>query len=178
MDVVRRLWVDIGLVVLVVAVQLWPFLTRTAENGLPWDPWGYVCVVGSALPLLWRRQAPVTALVTSLVATALYDVAETVPAQPIWYAGLVAAYSVAVQSPRWTRVALLVVGIGGTVVFKSSETALRSAVLFIAVYAIGRAAVTARAHTERLERERQFEAERAAERERARIARDMHDILS
>jgi len=170
--------VDAGLVVLVVAVQLWPFLTRTSDVGLPWEPWGYVCVAGSAIPVLWRRQAPVVALVTSLVATALYDLADPVPAQPIWYGGLIVAYSVAVESPRWIQVTLLVVGIGGTVIFKSSETALRSAVLFITVYAIGRAAATARARGERLERERQVEAERAAERERARIARDMHDILS
>ena len=175
---VRSAWVDVGLVVLVVAVQLWPFLTRTSVTGQPWDTWGYGCVVASAVPVLWRRRAPVLALVTSLVATALYDVAETVPAQPIWYAGLVIAYTVAVESPRWVQVVLLVVGIGGTVVFKSSETALRSAVLFIAVYAIGRAAAAARAHAKRLERERAVEAERAAERERARIARDMHDILS
>lgn len=174
----RQVWVDGGLVVLVVAVQLWPFFTRTSEAGLPWDPWGAVCVAGSAVPVLLRRQAPVIALVTSLVATALYDLAAPVPSQPIWYAGLIIAYSVAVESPRWIQVTLLVVGIGGTVVFKSSETALRSAVLFIAVYAIGRAAAAARARGERLEHERQVEAERAAERERARIARDMHDILS
>lgn len=174
----RPAWVDAGSVVLVVAVQLWPFLTRTSETGQPWDAWGYVCVVASAVPLLWCRRAPVAGLLTSLVATALYDVADTVPAQPIWYAGLVAAYHVAVRSPRWVQVVLLVVGIGGTVVFKSSETALRSAVLFIAVYAVGRAAAASRAHAERLEQERAMEAERAAERERARIARDMHDILS
>ena len=171
-------WVDVGLVVLVVAVQLWPFLSRTSVTGVPWEPWGYVCVVASALPLLWRRQAPVAALLTSLVATALYDLADTVPAQPIWYAGLVAAYTVAVRSSLWVRVSLLVVVIGGTVVIKSSETSLRAAVLFIAVYAIGRAAAASQARTERLEHERAMEAERAAERERARIARDMHDILS
>ncbi|MFL6120380.1 sensor histidine kinase [Actinophytocola sp.] len=175
---VRPVWVDLGLVVLVVAVQLWPFLARGSESGDPWSPGGYVCVVASALPVLWRRRAPVAALVTSLVATALYDLAETTPAQPVWYAGLVVSYNVAVESPRWLRVALLVFGIGGTVVFKSSETALRSAVLFIAVYAIGRAVAAARAQAERMAHEREIETERAAERERARIARDMHDILS
>ncbi|HYQ67282.1 DUF7134 domain-containing protein, partial [Actinophytocola sp.] len=108
----RQVLVDAGLVVLVVAVQLWPFLTRTSDVGLPWEPWGYVCVAGSAIPVLWRRQAPVVALVTSLVATALYDLADPVPAQPIWYGGLIVAYSVAVESPRWIQVTLLVVGIG------------------------------------------------------------------
>jgi signal transduction histidine kinase len=175
---VRPVWVDLGLAALVVAVQLWPFLTRASESGRPWSPWGCACVVGSALPVLWRRRAPVVALVTSLVATALYDLAETVPAQPVWYAGLIVSYNVAVGSSRWIRVTLLVVGIGGTVLFKSSETALRAAVLFVAVYAVGRAVASARAEAARLAHEREVEAERAAERERARIARDMHDILS
>ncbi|WP_281174181.1 hypothetical protein [Amycolatopsis taiwanensis] len=38
-------------------------------------------------------------------------------AQPIWYAGLIVAYSVAVESPRWLQVTLLVAGVGGTVIF-------------------------------------------------------------
>jgi signal transduction histidine kinase len=82
-------------------------------------------------------------------------------------------------------VAALVVTVGGSLLIGSFETALRSGVLFIAAYAIGRASAVSRAHAvalreraERLEHERRVEAERAAERERARIARDMHDILS
>lgn len=175
---VRPLWVDVGLVVLVVGVQLWPFVTRTSVSGQPWEWWGYVVVVASAAPMLWRRQAPVAALLASLVATSLYDLADTVPAQPIWYGGLIAAYSVAAHSARWVRVAMLVFTVAGTLLINSSETALRVAVLFVAVYAIGRAAAESRTRTARLEHERELEAERAAERERARIARDMHDILS
>lgn len=175
---VRPLWVDVGLVVLVVAVQLWPFLTRTTISGLPWDWWGYVVVVASAVPVLWRRRAPVTALLASLVATSLYDLVHTVPPQPIWYGGLIAAYSVAAYSARWIRVAMLVLSVGGSLLINSSETALRVAVLFVAVYAIGRASAESRARMARLKHERELEAERAAERERARIARDMHDILS
>lgn len=171
---VRPVWVDVGLVVLVVTVQLWPF-TRAGQQ---WDWWGYVVVVASALPLLCRRQAPVLALAASLIATALYDLADTVPDQPIWYGGLIAAYSVAARSTRWVRVAMLVFTVGGSLVLNSSETALRVAVLFITVYAIGRAAAESGARTARLEQERELESERAAERERARIARDMHDILS
>jgi signal transduction histidine kinase len=171
-------WVDVGLVVLVLTVQLWPFHSDTTESGRPWEIWGYVVVVASAVPLMWRRQAPVTSLVTSLLATSLYDLARPVPDQPIWYAGLIAAYSVAVLSPQWARLSVLVLTVVGALVTSSAETALRVAVLFVAVYAIGRATATSRAHAERLEHERRLEAERAAERERARIARDMHDILS
>ncbi len=54
----------------------------------------------------------------------------------------------------------------------------------VTAYALGRGAAGTRAHAAvleeraaRLERERTLAAERAAERERVRIARDMHDIL-
>jgi signal transduction histidine kinase len=178
-------WLDVGLVVLVMAVQLWPFLSRANPAGGPWHWWGYAVVTAAALPLLWRRRGPVAALLTSLVATGLYDAFGAVPAQPIWYGGLVALYTVAACCPQWIRVAMLAVTIGGSLVIGSSETALRSSVLFVAAYAIGRASAASRAHAaalreraERLEHERQVETERAAERERARIARDMHDILS
>jgi signal transduction histidine kinase len=178
-------WLDVGLVVLVMAVQLWPFLSRVNPSGQPWHWWGYAVVAAAALPLLWRRRGPVAALLTSLVATGLYDAFGDVPSQPIWYGGLVALYTVAASCPQRLRVAMLVLTVGGSLVIGSSETALRSSVLFIAAYAIGRASATSRAHAaalreraERLEHERQVETERAAERERARIARDMHDILS
>ncbi|OLF13447.1 sensor histidine kinase [Actinophytocola xanthii] len=174
----RPLRVDVGLVVVVVCVQLWPFLIRTSESGEPWDPWGYVVVVASAVPVLWRRRAPVVALTTSLVATSLYDTVGPTPEQPVWYGGLVVAYTVAVQSAPRVRITMLVLTICGSVLLSSSTTALRFAVMFVAVYAIGRAAAESRARTARLEEERGLAAERAAERERARIARDMHDILS
>ncbi|WP_307843458.1 histidine kinase [Streptomyces sp. B15] len=178
-------WRDAALVLLVVVVQLWPFYSRSGPAGNPWHWWGYLVVVASALPLLWSRRAPMVALMTSLAATSCYDLAEHVPAQPIWYGGLVALYWVADRSGRRQRWAMLVVTVGGSLLIGSSETALRSGVLFVAAYAIGRASATSRAHTAtlrertaRLEYERHVEAERAAERERARIARDMHDILS
>jgi signal transduction histidine kinase len=76
-------------------------------------------------------------------------------------------------------VAALVVSVGGTLsLVGSSETALRTVVLFAAAYGLGRATAASEERAARLEHERQVEAERAAERERARIARDMHDILS
>lgn len=178
-------WFDVGLVVLVLAVQLWPFLARVNPSGGPWHWWGYAVVTAAALPVLWRRRAPVAALLTSLVATGCYDVFGHVPSQPIWYGGLVLTYTVAAHCPQRLRVAMLVITTGGSLFIGSFETALRSGVLFIAAYAIGRATATSRAYAaalreraERLEHERQVEAERAAERERARIARDMHDILS
>ncbi|MGW3623133.1 DUF7134 domain-containing protein [Streptomyces sp. NPDC000880] len=178
-------WVDAALAFIVVVVQVWAFHSRVNPSGAPWHWWGYAVVAASALPLLWRRRAPAVALLASLTATACYDVVDDVPPQPIWYAGLIAFYTVADRSSRAPRVAMLITTVGGSLVIGSSETALRSGVLFIAAYAIGRASAASRAYTTalqqraaQLEHERRIEAERAAERERARIARDMHDILS
>ena len=192
LDVVRRriaalphLWVDAGLAGLILVAQLWPLLFGR-NPGPPWHWWGYVVVVAASLPLVWRRRAPVTVLMLSLVSSALYDLADHVADQPVWYGGLVALYTVAVYSVAWLRISIFAVSIaGGLLLVGSSATALRGSVMFVAAYAIGRAAATSRAHAAaleeratKLERERQWEAERAAERERARIARDMHDVLA
>ncbi|MFF0575614.1 sensor histidine kinase [Streptosporangium saharense] len=175
-------WLDLALVVLVLTAQLWPLLSSTRS----WSWWGYAVVVAAAVPLLWRRRAPVVALMATLGAIALYDLSDRVASQPIWYGALVAMYSAAAYASRWTRVlALAVATVGGLAFTGSSDTAVRGVVLFVAAYAVGRAAAVSRSHAAALEeraaqlqRERQIEAERAAERERARIARDMHDILA
>ncbi|MFD1500966.1 sensor histidine kinase [Streptosporangium lutulentum] len=180
------LWVDTALAVLVMVAQLGPFLSRHTPGAGPWHWWGYVVVIATAVPLVWRRRAPVVVLMVTLVVGALYDLADNLPSQPIWYGGLIALYTVAAHSSRRPRVAMLVFSCGGGLLLVgSSETALRGIVQFIAAYAIGRAAAAARAYAtaleeraSRLEYERRIEAERAAERERARIARDMHDILA
>lgn len=178
--------VDGVLAALVLAAQLWPFVSADNPWGRPWHWWGYTVVVAAAIPLIWRRRAPVAVLLGVLVPTGCYDFVDEVVRQPIWYGSLVAFYTVAAHSARWIRRLMFVVTIsGGLLVVGSSETALRGIVLFVAAYAIGRAAAASRAHTAALEeraaqlaREREAEAERAAERERARIARDMHDILA
>lgn len=192
-DIVRRriralppLWVDGALTAVILIAQLWPLLSNDERTSQPWDWWGYLVVILASLPLIWRRRAPITVLTASLCTGALYDLADHVARQPIWYGGMVALYTVAAYSGTWQRITVFAMTIaGGLLLVGSSETALRGTVLFVAAYAIGRATATSRAHAaaleeraERLERERQVEAERAAEHERARIARDMHDILA
>ncbi|MGW0802384.1 sensor histidine kinase [Nonomuraea sp. NPDC002799] len=180
------IWVDAALAAVVLIVQLWPLLTRDNPDGGPWHWWGYAVVVASALPLIWRRRAPVTVLLATHGAMISYDFADEVAAQPIWYGGLIAVFTVAAYSPRWLRLLTLLFTVsGGLLLVGSADTAVRGVVLAVAAYAIGRASATSRAHAAALEeraaqlaRERQAEAERAAERERARIARDMHDILA
>ncbi|TDD51213.1 sensor histidine kinase [Nonomuraea terrae] len=178
--------VDSALAAAALVAQLWPLLFRDNPYGGPWDWWGYASVIAATVPLAWRRRAPAVVLIVSLVLGESYDLVDEVAAQPIWYGGLVALYTVAAYSGRVTRVAMFTVTIGGGLLMVGSwETAMRGIVLFVAAYAIGRAAAASRARAAVLEeraaqlaREREIEAERAAERERARIARDMHDILA
>ncbi|MET8999623.1 histidine kinase [Amycolatopsis sp. NPDC004169] len=170
--------VDVALAAGVAVAGLWPFFSRTNPAGGPWHAWGVVVVLAAAGVLGWRRRFPVAVLLSGLVGAWAYDFAGNVPAQPVWYGVLIALYTVAVRSAPWPRVAALAVTVGGSLLTASSETALRSGILFAAAYAIGRVAVASRERAEWLERERLAEAARAAERERARIARDMHDILS
>jgi signal transduction histidine kinase len=183
---VPPLQADGALTALITVAQLWPLLSSESWTGVPYSWWGYAVAVASSLPLIWRRRFPLPVLLLSLSISAMYDLSEQVADQPVWYGSLVGFYTVAAYSTFWTRIITLVLTAAGMTAFVgSSETALRSAVLLVASYAIGRAAATSRAHAAaleeratRLERERQMEAERAAERERARIARDMHDILA
>ncbi|PZG23103.1 two-component sensor histidine kinase [Nonomuraea aridisoli] len=161
------IWVDSALAAAVLVAQLWPLLSRDNPHGGPWHWWGYVSVIAATAPLVWRRRSPALVLVTSLLLGESYDLVDEVAAQPIWYAGLVALYTAAAYSGRVTRVALLTVTLGGGLLMVGSwETAMRGIVLFVAAYAIGRAAAASRARAAALE-------ERAA-----RIARDMHDILA
>lgn len=174
------LLVDGALAALALVAQIWPLL-----NG-DWHWWGYAVVTASAAPLIVRRHAPFAVLLASMTATALYDSGGRVADQPIWYGGLIALYTVAAYSTRTSRlIALTGTVVGGIVSVGSSETALRGTLVFTAAYAIGRAAAASRAYAkaleeraEHLEHEKVREAERAAERERASIARDMHDILA
>ncbi|MFD1932917.1 MULTISPECIES: sensor histidine kinase [Nonomuraea] len=179
------LQVDLALTALVLVVQIWPFVGESS-SGEPWHWWGYAVVVASALPLIWRRKAPVRSMLATACALSLYDLADSVPAQPVWYASLISMYTVAAYSRGWQRVAVLIVTVGGGLLLVgSSETAVRGTVGAVAAYAVGMATATSRAYAAaleeravQLEKEREVEAERAAERERARIARDMHDILA
>ncbi|WP_412543066.1 histidine kinase [Longispora sp. K20-0274] len=167
------LLVDGALVAVVLIAQLWPFL------GGPVGWWGAAMVLGSSLPLLWRRHAPLAVLAISMLSTSLYDLGGPEAAQPVWYGGLVAMATVASRSPRWARLTALGVTTAlGLASVGSSDTALRGLILFGAAYAIGRSARTSRAYAAALEERAERDAERAAATERAKIARDMHDILS
>ncbi|MEU9373201.1 histidine kinase [Streptomyces sp. NPDC048255] len=161
------------------------------EASLPPATWGsYAMTTLAVVPLVWRRRRPVTVLVAILLVGGVYRVAFEGPGQPLPYAGLISFYTVALMCPARVRVAVGVL----SVLTVSASTGLRtgtarelSFTVFCAgaAYALGRLQYTRQAYTAavedraaQLERANRIEAEQAVTRERARIAREMHDILS
>ncbi|MFJ2650649.1 sensor histidine kinase [Streptomyces sp. NPDC087420] len=182
--------VDIGIALLVQAAVTIPFVVPRAASLPPADWPAYGLTTLSVLPLVWRRRAPVTVLLTVLAAQALYELTWDGPGQTLPYTALLAVYTVAALSPARRRLptaALTLVLIFPSVALNSGEARelLFSLLVFGAAYGFGRltrirqdytAAVEDRAA--QLERANRIEAEQATARERARIAREMHDILS
>ncbi|WP_405454013.1 sensor histidine kinase [Streptomyces erythrochromogenes] len=193
---VRRLrgarpWVvDLGLTVLVQLAVTMPFVLPR-EPGLPPVTWAsYAVTTLGVVPLVWRRRRPVLVLVAILLIGGVYKVAMDGPGQPLPYAGLMAFYTVAVQCPGRVRAAVgagSVVAVAASVGLGTGTARELSFTLFCAgaAYALGRLQDTRQAYTAavedraaQLERANRIEAEQAVARERARIAREMHDILS
>lgn len=151
---------------------------------------GWALLLGSAVPLAWRRRSPVPALLAMVPVLALYhggDNLHSAPMPQTW----IALYTVAVTG-RPLRT--LLVGIGVTSVMVTVVLVLSAhdglellrisgwivAVLFcgvdVRIYRQYVASVLERA--ERAERTREEEAGRRVAEERLRIARDLHDLLA
>ncbi|WP_425580060.1 sensor histidine kinase [Streptomyces coeruleoprunus] len=170
------LTVDIGIALLVQAAITMPFVVPRPPGLEPatWPAYGLMTL--TVVPLVWRRRAPVAVLLAILATSALYRLALEGPGQPLPYAGLVIVYTVAALSPPWKRLAtgvLLVVAVPVSVWLntRSLRELTFSLFVFAAAYVFGRL-------TDARQRANRVEAEQAAARERARIAREMHDILS
>ncbi|MEU6017234.1 histidine kinase [Streptomyces sp. NPDC047515] len=182
--------VDLTVALLVQAAVTMPFVVPRAPE-LPEATWAaYGLTTLTVLPLVARRRAPVAVLLAVLAAGGLYKFAVDGPGQPLPYSGLVAFYTVAELSSPLKRLAIRVlttVSVVFSVGLESSEARelFFSLFVFSAAYAFGRFTVTREAYlnavedrARQLELTHRIEAEQAAARERARIAREMHDILS
>ncbi|MEV4975658.1 sensor histidine kinase [Streptomyces scopuliridis] len=159
--------------------------------GLPPADWpSYGLTTLTVLPLVWRRRAPVTVLLAVLVAQILYKFTLDGPGQTLPYTSLMALYTVAALSPARRRVPAAVLTFalvppGVAVNSGEARELLFSLLVFGAAYGFGRLTHTRQAYTAavedraaQLERANRIEAEQATARERARIARETHDILS
>lgn len=167
-----------------------PFVVPRSADLPPADWASYAMTTLGVLPLIWRRRAPVAVLAAILLVGGAYKLTIDGPGQPLPYAGLIAFYTVALLCTARVRM-----GVGWIAVLTVSlsvgwNTATARELLFTlfvsgAAYALGRLQHTRQAYTAalldraaQLERANRIEAEQAAARERARIAREMHDILS
>jgi signal transduction histidine kinase len=172
-------------------------VTVLLPSGSYWPDEGLSFVVGTVLvvPLAWRRRAPVPAAAVVVVA-GLFEVVALGTFLAANVAALVMIYSLAAYAPRWWSRAGLALGLFGAALaglrYYSSggSDALVSAagsigVAAVASWALGdlrrarmqrQAALEERA--ELLELERDQEMRLAATAERARIARELHDVVA
>ncbi|MFC5722668.1 sensor histidine kinase [Streptomyces gamaensis] len=181
--------VDVLIAAVVQAAVTIPFVVPRGPDVPPATWPSYAMTTLGVLPLLWRGRAPLTSLL-SITAAGFAYLPMDGPGQPLPYAGLAAVFTVAERGGLWERrvtvwLGLPVVAFAVALRTNTAREYLFSFFLFGMGYALGMLARTRRAYTEavearaaELERTRRMETERAAERERARIAREMHDVLS
>ncbi|WP_405166189.1 sensor histidine kinase [Nocardia sp. NBC_01499] len=170
--------VDLALTVMITVATIGPAVL----DGRPW----LVLVLSAvaSVPVLWRRRAPVTVfLVVGPAITALACL-HAMPDLP--YGTIVCAYTIAAYSPPVRRRGAFVAGAVGilfslVVPNESPDSYGYAAMSFLTAWALGTGVRARRAQIEMLEeRARRLDEERLAalNRERLRIARDMHDIVT
>ncbi|MFD3311591.1 sensor histidine kinase [Streptomyces sp. NPDC058694] len=181
--------VDAALAALVLfAASLQWMFPDDGDDRLTWQ--GFLLGAGTAVPLVWRRRAPFLAACGVSVFTPAMAVYHA-PPPDVMYGGLVVLYTLAAIAPPWQRRFMLVgwlAGVSLTMMHKEGAQPFEYAFQLlscVSAYGFGMLSRLQRAYTaaledraRRLERERAAETARAVARERARIARDMHDILA
>lgn len=182
--------VDLGLTAIGEATVLWGVAASQSGYHSTWPWWVWVLGVTVALPLMFRRQAPFAAWLTTGTVLLVFGFTEQDAASynhSTEFPFLVVCATVAYLGSRWKFTAAFALSIGGTYLTIDQSLAKIMITLLITslAFAFGRLAATER-QTSQLLAERVREAERtadaraaeAAAQERTRIARDMHDILA
>ncbi len=178
--------IDIGLAVLAAAIAVASVAQSSDAHGSAWPAWTYLLAVGTAVALPWRRITPFTCAVV----TGGFTVAFTLfahAAQPVLpLAILVAIYAVAARAKDWQRALALVAVVSADVLLTHTLTgALLSLLGSVGAFILGsvvrdlrRVAVEQSERAAQLGRESTARQRQATSDERARIAREMHDILA
>ena len=189
----RRRWasghpwaVDVVVACAVQALAL-PATVHAARS----QPWAWAFDLALVLPLVWRRRAPVAVFaVQAVVALLQWAVGPPLGAD---IALLVSLYTIATTQPRRIAVGSVVVLETGVVLaavrFAPAGDVLGSLVflsgLVVAAYFLGTSVRNRRAYlgalvdrAARAERERDQQARLAASTERARLARELHDVVA
>ncbi|MEE1828941.1 histidine kinase [Streptomyces sp. BE20] len=163
-------------------VSLW----SVYHDDTAWSWWAYLLALGTALPLPWRRIAPVTVLAVSGGVSAVLSVLahSAMPQLPLY--AVVTLYTVADRArdgQRWAVLAVVVVAnVVGT---RSPNGMLFSLLTSVGAFVFGslvrelrRLAQVESERAREAGRRAASDAARAVAEERARIAREMHDILA
>ncbi|MEU5892976.1 sensor histidine kinase [Streptomyces sp. NPDC047461] len=160
------------------------------EGGEPLTWVGWLLGAATAVPLVWRSRAPFAMACAVSVATPAQALHHA-PPPDVMYGGLVVLYTMAARGKPWQRRFMLVgwlLGVSLVMLHKREPQPFEYAFQLMGVacaYAFGVLSRVQRAYTaeledraRRLQRERDADTARATAQERARIARDMHDILA
>lgn len=195
-DLRRWTW-DAALAAVLLAASLSDLFGGTLEGVYPHSPWAHLpFVVATSSALVIRRRWPLVALVAFAIVQAvwfwvLFPVEQQPPLVPFVQLLVVVYTAGAYTEGRAARAALVVVALGlvsdlPTVLagkpvgeVAGADVALLIAFTFGLVFAgLRRRADEQERRAVRAERERLEAVERAAAEERARIARELHDVIS
>lgn len=183
----------IGVVALALSLVFGSQAAVSQPGTRPLDALGYALVVTSCAAVMARRVAPVPVLGVVVAALAVFAVLDY-PGGPLLIPVVVAAYSVgtALERPAVLAVGALVTVIVVVRAWLSAAQAhgpvsaftwaapgwvLASLAWGAAVRSRRQLLESARLRAELAERTREAEAERRADQERLRIARDLHDVI-
>ena len=164
---------------------------KGGSNGPLW--FDVLAVLAIVLPLFTRRRFPFGAPVAvgiALAASSFVDDRFVPNDFPTFLVGLAAVFVIATRRERSQAVAGLAIGIGATAVVAHNDplggvgnfvfVSLIVGVVWAVGFTLGRKlgeAAEARARADRAEREREDQARLAVAEERARIARELHDVV-
>ncbi|MFB8274094.1 sensor histidine kinase [Nocardia colli] len=170
--------VDVVLTVVVTLVTVGPAVFADQ----PW--WVIALSAVASVPVLWRRRAPLTVFLVVGPAMTVLACLHAMPELP--YGTVVCAYTIAAYSPPVRRRGAFVAGVAGILISlvipaESPDSYAYAAMSFLTAWSLGTGVRARRAQIEMLEeRARRLDEERLAalDRERLRIARDMHDIVT
>jgi signal transduction histidine kinase len=180
-------------VILAVSIpELWRYEGH-ADDALYREPnvFGLVLIVLGAAPLAWRRIHPLAVLVITSTAIVTYE-SLGFPSLSLSFGVLVALYTAAtLLDRRQSAIACLVVAVGVMIVLLTARwevnvgSIISNVVIFGTVWLIGdnvgtrrELLASLRERARQAEENRDEEARRAVAEERARIARELHDVVA
>jgi signal transduction histidine kinase len=179
---------------LLAVVSLIALVFQASNEHLPRPgPAAVALVLAGSLPLAWRRRHPLGANLAVGAAAVAYGIAPFPDlVTPVPLGGVVALYSGVAWCDRRTAVIVGVVSalaVVAVALLPGTETDLLdfsfTALLLASAWVLGDSTRVRRAYTAELEaraallaRERDLEAQRAVAAERARIARELHDVIA